>query len=826
MKLNKNSRTLLIITLYYTVLLGNNELINNSIVNKILTYGILVFPCLFILSMFMNNYKNFKFKNMKKIPLILSIVVIVWNIITIVLGINIGMHSIKAMIMLVVVLALLNIIINIDFTEDDKEKILDHFLVASFISMILGILQYFTGFKLNTFDNNKYPGILGRINSTFYIATLYDKFLVLTGAVICYKISREKFNYKYLLLLLVSTITITITFSRSGIIIYIFILAMFLLINIFKKRITNILAILICLGSMLLIPGSKYVVQSGIDFVYSVIPVPNSLRIQLIKSDNTNGNKGNNEEENKENYTAIEKDSSIYFRDYYKLVGKQFVKENPILGIGYGGYAYLYNNQNAREYLKDTSVLGEYDYMYPHSSYVQVSAETGIVGLILLYGLMVILLIYAFKSKDILNITLALSLILALLFGSYTEGLFNAKQYILIFIILYAISCNNHIEKKRIKNNKLSFLLLHLGYGGIETSTINTANSLCDKYEIELVSFYKLKKNQTNRVDDRVKIRYLYDGEPNREEFLDCLKNKKIFGIFKEGLKSASILIKKKVLVIRYIIHCDSLYIVSTRWEFSTLLSKYGNNYSVKIAQEHHYHNNDQKYINTIKKKYNNIDYLFALTKTLEKDYKEFLKDNNTHTKVVLVPNMLYEIPNKDSKLKDKNIITVSRLDIGKKNDDIIRAFSKIKEKDWKLYIIGDGAELENLKKLVEELKLTNRVILTGYKDKNEIEEYMLKSSLFLMASLTEGLPMVLLEAMSYGIPCISYETASGISDIIEDNTNGFIIKDRNEEEYINKIEKLLKDEKLRVKFGKEAKKTANDFSKEKITDIWLKILK
>ncbi len=50
---------------------------------------------------------------------------------------------------------------------------------------------------------------------------------------------------------------------------------------------------------------------------------------------------------------------------------------------------------------------------------------------------------------------------------------------------------------------------------------------------------------------------------------------------------------------------------------FSALLSKYGNDNSVKIAQEHHYHNNNKRYINILKNKYYNIDYLFALTKKL-----------------------------------------------------------------------------------------------------------------------------------------------------------------------------------------------------------------
>lgn len=430
-------------------------------------------------------------------------------------------------------------------------------------------------------------------------------------------------------------------------------------------------------------------------------------------------------------------------------------------------------------------------------------------------------------------IILTFTILLSLFGAEYSGALLrktNANIYLSIVFAIYYIylicSEKNENIKIQVNNNKMSFLLLHLGYGGIESSTINTANSLCDKYDIEIMSFYKLDKNQANKLNDKIKIKYLYDGGPNKEEFLNAMHKHKFIKALKEGIKASDILLKKKIKVIKYIINCDAKYIVSTRWEFSTLLSKYGNNYSVKIAQEHHYHNNNNKYINVLKYKYNNIDYLFALTKTLEKDYKDFLKENNDHTKVVLMPNMLYEIPKKESKLKDRNIITVSRLDEGKKIDDIIRTFSKLKEKDWKLYVIGDGKEYNKLNSLIDELELKDRVILTGYKNKEEIEKYMLESSLFLMASVSEGLPMVLLEAMSYGIPCIAYHTDSGTDDIIKNNINGYIIKERNEKEYINKIEKIIRDEKLRTKLGKEAKNTANEFSKEKITEKWLKILK
>ena len=413
------------------------------------------------------------------------------------------------------------------------------------------------------------------------------------------------------------------------------------------------------------------------------------------------------------------------------------------------------------------------------------------------------------------------------IYAGYTYIYTNFSIFLATIIIMLKIKLDEMNETKNKKKRKIKnvdFLVLHLGYGGIESATINSANALCDKYMVNIVSFYNLNDNQVNRINDKVNICYLYNGVPNKDKFKTNLYNHNLIGIIKEGFIAASILIKKRILVIKYILTSKADAIISTRVDFNLLLDKYGKSDITKIAQEHHYHNNDKKYINKLKK-YNNIDYLFALTSTLEEDYKKFLHNNN-HTKVMLVPNMLYDVSNENSSLRDKNIITVSRLDSGKRIDEIIKIFSKVKEDDWNLYVIGDGNEYNNLKRLVSDLNLDNKVILTGYKNKKEIEEFMLKSSIFLMASVTEGLPMVLLEAMSYGVPCIAYETASGVNDIIKDNENGYVIKNRVESEYIKKLDTLIKDAKLRKQFGKNAKETAYTFSKEKVLDIWNKILK
>ena len=207
----------------------------------------------------------------------------------------------------------------------------------------------------------------------------------------------------------------------------------------------------------------------------------------------------------------------------------------------------------------------------------------------------------------------------------------------------------------------------------------------------------------------------------------------------------------------------------------------------------------------------------------MQNDYEKFLK-YNVHTKVVLLPNMITNIPEEKSKLTSKNFITVSRLDYGKRVNEIIINFSKIKDKKSKLYVIGDGKEYDSLKKLVSDLNLNKRVHLLGYLNQSEIKNYMLNSSCFLMASISEGLPMVLIEAMSYGLPCIAYETASGTGDIIN-NKNGYLIKNRNNKQYINAMNEIISDNKKRKEFGENATQKSLEFSKDKVLKIWSKII-
>ena len=70
---------------------------------------------------------------------------------------------------------------------------------------------------------------------------------------------------------------------------------------------------------------------------------------------------------------------------------------------------------------------------------------------------------------------------------------------------------------------KITILSLHLGFGGIERSVVSLANILCKKYMVEIVSVYKLYDKPSFDIDDRVDVKYLINGGPNKNEFKNCL---------------------------------------------------------------------------------------------------------------------------------------------------------------------------------------------------------------------------------------------------------------------------------------------------------------
>ncbi len=167
-----------------------------------------------------------------------------------------------------------------------------------------------------------------------------------------------------------------------------------------------------------------------------------------------------------------------------------------------------------------------------------------------------------------------------------------------------------------------------------------------------------------------------------------------------------------------------------------------------------------------------------------------------------------------------KRIISVGRLYPQKNQRMMIEAFAQISERypDWKLLIYGEGHLRKDLERLVERLKVKDKVLLPG-RCETVIEE-VAKSKVFCLSSDYEGMSNAMIEALCVGTPVISTRV-SGTDELIRDGENGLLVDIGDTEGLTQAFEKLLSNQELRTQLGKEGQKLATKFKTDTIVDQW-----
>jgi len=200
------------------------------------------------------------------------------------------------------------------------------------------------------------------------------------------------------------------------------------------------------------------------------------------------------------------------------------------------------------------------------------------------------------------------------------------------------------------------------------------------------------------------------------------------------------------------------------------------------------------------------------------------------HNNVTVLPNPCPFQPKIKTPMADreKTVLAVgdlNRIDI-KGWDSLIQLFSKVSEThhDWKLEFAGEGKRgTELISKMAVEHGILDKVSFLG--SVKNIEQRMQNSSIFILSSRFEGLPMALIEAMSQGCACIAFDCKTGPSDIINDGLDGILVEDQNIKQMVIKLEKLIGDVELREYLSKNALINSKRFSKEDIFNQWMNLI-
>ena len=374
---------------------------------------------------------------------------------------------------------------------------------------------------------------------------------------------------------------------------------------------------------------------------------------------------------------------------------------------------------------------------------------------------------------------------------------------------------------------KVSIMALHLGYGGIEKCVCALSNMLIEDYEVEILCSYKLLEEPVFELDPRVKIKYLITKfKPNRDEWKRSVKKLNLFSFIKETYNSIMTLILRKKTMVEAIKNCDADIIISTRVLFNNILSKYGKEGVYKIGWEHNHYHDDEGYAKKVVDSAKALDAFVLVSEGLKEYYKKELTPYNT--KCVYIPNTIDYLPSKVSNLKTKRLISVGRLSREKAYDDLLDIYIKLHDIDptWRLDIIGDGAQKNLLGDKIYSLGLQESVELHGFQKKDYINRLLKDSSIYLMSSITESFGIVLIEAMSFGLPCIAFDSAEGANELIKNNYNGYLVPNRDKDLYVKKVVKVMKDDKLRHKLGENGRQVAMEFTNEKVKEYWLDLLR
>lgn len=169
---------------------------------------------------------------------------------------------------------------------------------------------------------------------------------------------------------------------------------------------------------------------------------------------------------------------------------------------------------------------------------------------------------------------------------------------------------------------------------------------------------------------------------------------------------------------------------------------------------------------------------------------------------------------------KENVVLAAGRLTKQKNFRDIIKIWVQTNRQDWKLRIIGEGEDKQELIKMVQELEVADSVEIVGFS--SDVQREMQQAAIYVATSTFEGFMLVLVEAMSQGCVPVSFRTPYGPEEIITDGVNGYLTDMHDIDVFAKRLSELISRPELRYNMANNALHRAHDFDVETICSQWV----
>ncbi|MEU7057773.1 glycosyltransferase family 4 protein [Streptomyces sp. NPDC046197] len=217
-----------------------------------------------------------------------------------------------------------------------------------------------------------------------------------------------------------------------------------------------------------------------------------------------------------------------------------------------------------------------------------------------------------------------------------------------------------------------------------------------------------------------------------------------------------------------------------------------------------------------VKKYYKDVDRLLVLT---QEDADRWVGEGMNN--LGFMPNPLPIVPDTPSARTEKVVASIGRLSHEKGVDMLLDAWAEAapKQPGWTLRIYGRGESEAELRQQCAELGIEDSVDFAGQTE--DVPGALRASSLFVQSSRGEGFPLVLLEAMACGLPCVAFDCAPGVREIVTHEEDGLLARPGNTSELARHLVRLMSDEQERDAMGEQALRSVQRFDPDVITRRW-----
>ena len=377
----------------------------------------------------------------------------------------------------------------------------------------------------------------------------------------------------------------------------------------------------------------------------------------------------------------------------------------------------------------------------------------------------------------------------------------------------------------------VTFLIMHAyGMGGTIRTVLNLATHLSEHADVEVVSVVRRREHPFFGVGDGVHLTVVDDqtgpapGPGLRSRVRRRLQAVPSVLVHPGDHAFGACSLWTDLKLARALAAVRPGVLVTTRPALNVIAARLDRPGLVTVGQEHmNFDAHRPGLAAEIRRAYPGLDALAVLTLDDERDYGTLLE--GARTRVVRIPNALPPLAGAPSPLRRPVLVAAGRLTSQKGFDLLVPAFAKVaaEHPEWTLRIYGSGPQLPRLRQLVFEHDLYDHVLLMGRTE--HLGHELTEASGFVLSSRYEGFGMVIIEAMSKGLPVVSFDCPRGPGEIITDGVDGLLVADGDVDALAAAMLRLVEDPDATRRMGQAARQTATRYDLSVVGGRWEELL-